>query len=35
MAAEIAGPGQLDMVDMTRRKVGKAMPTGGLLPREE
>jgi uncharacterized protein YbjT (DUF2867 family) len=53
MAAEIAGPGQLDMVDMARRiarargrrrlvvpvtlpgKVGKAMPTSGLLPRGE
>lgn len=53
MAPEIAGPDQLDMVDMARRiarvrgrrrlvvpvtlpgKVGKAMTTGGLLPRGE
>jgi uncharacterized protein YbjT (DUF2867 family) len=53
MAPEIAGPDQLEMVDMARRiarargrrrlvvpvtlpgKVGKAMTTGGLLPRGE
>lgn len=53
MAPEIAGPDQLDMVDMARRiarargrrrlvvpvtlpgRVGKAMTTGGLLPRGE
>ncbi|MFG3108100.1 SDR family oxidoreductase [Streptomyces tendae] len=53
MAPEIAGPDQMDMVDMARRiarargrrrlvvpvtlpgKVGKAMTTGGLLPRGE
>jgi uncharacterized protein YbjT (DUF2867 family) len=53
MAPQIAGPDQLDMVDMARRivrsqgrrrlvvpvtlpgKVGRAMTTGGLLPRGE
>ncbi|MFG3321313.1 SDR family oxidoreductase [Streptomyces sp. NPDC048171] len=53
MAPEIAGPDELDMVDMARRlarargrrrlvvpvtlpgKVGRAMTTGGLLPRGE